>query len=146
MLSALPFLYVFIVWRKKQAEDAYAGLDPVERRRLEARNAAMKHLESAESVIDEDSRKYFEELSNGLFTYISGKFSIPHSEISKDKVKTTLEDRNLDAPIIDSIMTIVSECEMALYAGALGSNPDHRRELYDRTVDAIMAVDDSLDA
>lgn len=145
VLGLVPIFYVFFVWRRKQADDAYAGLDPAERKRLEARNAAMKHLESAQAVIAEDSKKYYEELSDGLFTYISGKLSIPHSEISKERVRRTLVDSGLEQDTVDRTMSIVGECELALYAGAGATDPIKRQGLYDRTVEAILSIEAGLE-
>ena len=60
-------------------------------------------------------------------------------------MRRTLEANDLSAEIVESIMSIVGECELALYAGAGASDASKRNSLYDRTVDAILAVEEGLE-
>ena len=146
ILAAIPFAYLFLVWRKKKSEDDYAGLDLAERKRLEAKMAAMAHLESAKDVIEEPGSKYHEALSDALFTYLSGKLSIPHSEISKQHVQDMMSNVGLSQEILDQTMAIIGACEVVLYAGGNSDFNDERNHLYDRTVELILSIDDALKA
>ena len=117
--SLLLFFAVLggIVYKKRQL-DIEAGIDPVERRRQQAKAIAVSQLASAKQHKSVgDSRAFHSEVNRALIGYLGDKFQIPHSELDKAKLIKQLEQANVTADYRDRLVALMSRCEMAVFAG-----------------------------
>ena len=139
-LCILPFFFIaWVHWDQKRKDD-YAGLDPAERRRLEARNKALKHLEHAKGLLTSDDKSYYTAVSDALFAYISGKLKIPVSELTKQNIEEKMVHLEIPEELRQKVNQMIMKCEMVLYAG--GSGQDARQEAYDTTLGIITDIED----
>ena len=113
LLGILGLMYV-----KKKSEEDYNALSPEERRRLEAQKVAEKHLTEAKGLLAEATRRsFFENLSTALNGYVADKYNIDHSTISKQLLAQKIKEAYPSSSIAEDYYKLLSNCEMALFAG-----------------------------
>ena len=138
ILLLLPFLTLGGVFYYKQQLIKDANIDPITRKRMKANSIASQRLSQAKIHFDhKDSRLFYNEISKTLLGFISDKLNIPNSELSKDNVQAQLEEQKIDRQHIDRVMTILKNCEMALFAGL--DNSENMNQTY-KEVEEILTV------
>ena len=142
VLCLLPLAFVGYVHMDQKKKDDYAGLDPAERKRREARAKAMKHLENAKNVIEAGDKLYYSAISDGLFAYISGKLQIPASELSKQNIDAKMTSIGIPEDLRKRVQEMIMRCEMVLYAGTTGMG--QREQAYEDTVRIIVDIEGAL--
>lgn len=112
---------VFVGLRKAFA----ARQDVVGRRVKKASKAATARLKAAKSYMDQGiSGAFYEELHRALVGYVSDKLNLAGSEVSKDVIREKLTSRGIAADVIDDLIALLEDCEMARYApSAVGGDP-----------------------
>jgi len=142
LLSIAPFFYLAYVVREEKKKGKYDGLSKEERRKLEARNRAMKFLEEAMKLLHASDSEYYQAISDALFAYISGKLQIPSSELSKDNVSAKMQSLGIDGEHREKVLSIINRCEQVLYAA--GTAISERRQTYDEVVEVIVGIEEVL--
>ena len=85
---------------------------------------ALGRLEQAKVYLDQkNQRSFYNEINQSLFGYVSDKFSIPFSELSKDNIRLKLDQQGIEISLIDRFINILNICELALFAG-IGKEED----------------------
>lgn len=138
-LAALPFLFLIIVIFQRRRKDAFAALDPVEKKRRRAMRIALSHLEEAKAHIGGDDRTFFDAISRSIISYISGKLNISTSELTKDNLAAAMERAGVSQVHREEAMEIVQQGEVVLYAGVRGE-ADHR-EVYEQVLRLITEME-----
>lgn len=107
--------YVYYRWNRSVNSDKIA---------VKSRNAgrmATKHLSSAKKQLEANNTKmFYEDISRGLYGYISDKFNIPYADLNKENIAETLRARKVNEGQIDQLMDTLNLCEMARYAPVTG--------------------------
>lgn len=123
ILLALPLsiLALLLIVRKRILE---AQKDVVGTRKRKAKKLAKKHLAEAERhLTNNDSGKFYEAVFKSIYGFISNKFNIPVSELSKHRIESELSQIGIEASTVSKLIEILNNCEMARYAPvASGSN------------------------
>lgn len=117
-LLAAPLLLFggLLGWRRHRAKQS--DIDPNERRMQAARGVAQERLSQAKSHLKAgDSRAFYDEVSKAILGYVGDKLQIPRSSMSKSSLRQRLQELDLDEGLIETVMSIVQDCEMALFAG-----------------------------
>jgi hypothetical protein len=73
---------------------------------------ARKYLESNEDAL------YYEEVAKALWGYVADKFTIEQVDLTTDKIKERLLERNIDESLIDKLIQVLQRCEFARFAPA----------------------------
>lgn len=124
---------------KKKQNDNYSSLSKEERQRLEAEKVARTKLSKAKEYLDQSNSKlYFEEISTAMNGYLADKYNIPHSEISKDLLRSKLQDQFGNSAIPSDYYQLLQNCEMALFAGQTSDNK--MTEIYNLSLDLISRI------
>lgn len=117
ILLISPFLVLLILLKIRKRKDESIE-SPESLRISKADKIALARLEKAKVFLEQqDQRSFYDEINKSLFGYVSDKFSIPFSELSKDNIRYRLEQQTIGKSIIDQFITILSTCELALFAG-----------------------------
>ena len=132
LLPLAAFLFLIIFLRKKIKENANIALlkskkaDKVSKKRIET---AKKYLTNNE--ID----KFYEEITNTLWGYVSEKLSIPLGDLTRETATETFKNHNLDESLITNFISIINDCETARYAPSSdGITP---QKIYDRAANIL---------
>ena len=125
----LPFLLgigLFIMSaRRKELEG-----DIVAMRNRKATAIARKRLSKASAFAKKnESKAYYDETIRALWGYLSDKFNIPQSEMSKENIASILSKHQVSEETSTKLIDVLNTCEIALFAPQLvhGSLEDNYR-------------------
>lgn len=124
-ISALLFLLLFIVYRKKAKENANIALV----RNKKANSVARKRLKAAAGFMKQNNNEAFhDEILKAFLGYLSDKLGIPVAELNRESAVAKLQERNVTQEVINDYIEVTEHCEYARYAPAEGS--EARSDLY----------------
>ena len=82
-----------------------------------ATKVAKKRLNKAKNYLStKEKDKFYIEISQALWGYLSDKFSIPLSELSMDSVNEALKNKQVKDEIINQFIKTLNTCEFARFA------------------------------
>lgn len=126
-LSAMIFAALFVVYRKRIAENANLAL--VKNKR--ANKVARKRLRAAAAFMKQNNNEAFHESVLKAFEgYLSDKLGIPVAQFSRETAVEGLQKRNVEQVVIDDFIAVVEQCEFARYAPPSGA--EARTDLYNK--------------
>ncbi len=104
-----------------------------------ANKVALKRFRAAEASMKQGDRHgFYDEMLKALWGYMSDKLDIPQAELSKERVREELFERNVPEGRGDEYARIISECEEAQYS----PSPSARMgELYREGVDLVSELE-----
>ena len=125
--SAVLFLVLFVIYRKKIKENANIAL----MRNKKASRVAKKRLKAAANFMKQNNNEAFHEsILKSFWGYLSDKLGIPVADLNRDSAVQGLINRNVEQNIIADFVEIIEQCEFARYAPAQGAQA--RSELYSK--------------
>lgn len=129
-----------IAYKKKQITEEG---DVVSTKRRKATAMARKRLSKAKDHMQANKKElFYEEIQRALWGYVSYKLSINVSELSRENVKTVMEQHHVDIADSEEFVAIIDKCEYARYA------PPHEQEtmekLYAEATDIITKLEDQI--
>lgn len=139
-LSPLALFVLFLLlWRKHIKNNR--DIARVKNRR--ATRIARRRLKQAEEFLRlRMNVKFFNELSQALWGYLSDKFNIPLADLSLETVRERLEKRNVNAGITDDFLKLLETCEFARFAP--GDNSHTMDQLYEQSLALITRIEKEL--
>lgn len=139
-LAALPFLLFASVLIGRRIQGREQRLSPEMRRQRQARQVAQQRLNKARRYLEEQqSRAFYDEVSKAMLGYVSDKLQISRAYLSKDEVRRQLEKNNVPSATTDRFLSIMQNCEMALFAGK--DNAAAMEETYQNAVEVLAAIE-----
>lgn len=135
----LVFLALVIIFRKRAMERAnVAGM-----RGKKANSVAGKRLKKAAKFMKlGKSNEFYDEVLRATWGYVSDKFSIPVSDLSRDTASEQLQQRNVEQDVISSLLEAIDECEFERYAP--GDSAGNMQKTYDTAVMAITNIENAM--
>lgn len=134
-----PFLLIplFILAGKKRKE----RLNDVEGNKLRRANKlAKKYLSEAKRNI-QNPTAFYESLERALHNYLKAKLNIETSEMEKGLISKMLLERNVEAPTVESFISLLKSCEFARYAS---SSTASVQQDYSKAVEVISNIDKQI--
>ena len=139
ILPALLFALLLILMKNELKKRRDAAL--MKNRR--ATRMARKRLSKAKSYLAEkNSDRFYEEVSQALWNYLSDKYYIQRAELSMDTVKETLLNKNISEKVVEELIKMLEHCEYARFAKA-GKASD-LQQVYDSAITLITTIEDKL--
>ncbi|MDQ7917136.1 BatD family protein [Mesonia sp. MT50] len=108
-LLAIPLSIIFGKKRKERLNDV-AG-----KQVKKADKLARKYLSEAKKNIG-DPNAFYLALEKSLHNFLRAKLSIQTSEMSKDRIRTILTEKQIDSGTTDDFIQLLKNCEMARYS------------------------------
>ncbi len=125
VISAVLFLVIYFVYRKKARENANIAL----MRNKKANRVATKRLKSAAAYMKQNNNEAFHEaILKAFWGYLSDKLGIPVADLSRDAAISRLNEKGVAEEVVNDFVDVVEQCEFARYAPTGGSEARH--ELY----------------
>ena len=108
-----------------------------------ANKVARKRLKKAEICLRaKDVDKFYDEILSAMWGYIGDKLRIPISDLNRENVRQKLGDAGVNSEDLDSLISLIDECEFAKYSSSLGQiSMDN---VYMHACDIINKLDNSL--
>jgi hypothetical protein len=112
----LPILLGVGLWIAfRRYEDMQS--DKVGMKKRRAGKVASKQLKAAsQALANNDTAAFYQELSKGLNTYLSFKLALGTADLAKDQIVSKLAEANVNEELIQQVLHILEQCEMARYA------------------------------
>ena len=139
ILPALFFALLLILMKNELKKRRDAAL--MKNRR--ATKMARKRLSKAKSYLaDKNCDRFYEEVSQALWNYLSDKYYIQRAELSMDTVRGTLLQKNVAENVVEDLIRMLEHCEFARFAKA-GKASD-LQQVYDSAVTLITTIENKL--
>jgi hypothetical protein len=141
ILSLLPFILIAltILFRKKLF---FYTKNLEEVRTKKASSVAVKRLKTAKKLLDNNQKElYFEEISKALSQYLSDKFKIELASMNKDVIQDTLRKKGISEDIIQRLIHILENCEIARFAPP---GNEIQTDIYNETAEIITTLEKKL--
>ena len=128
-----------VAYRKQAVENANVA----KMKTKKANKVATKRMKLAGRLLAENkSSEFYDEVLKTLWGYISDKFNIPVSQLTKDNVEAKLTDHGVSAQLIGEFLAALNECEFARYAP--GNQNEAMDKVYSTAVDVISKMENSI--
>ena len=147
---SLPFLFLsyllvalaaFILYRILRARLS-GSAETAESKARRAGRTARKYLKLAEKEQgNPDARVYYEALQKGLESYISNKFRLPLSRLSKETIRETLLAEGKDEKLTEAALAAISDVELARFTPKAEGDEERKGLLFDRAAAVINALE-----
>ena len=135
LLVAL-FIVAYVALRKRMINSR----NVVARRMKRADKVAVQRLRMAEKSMKELNRhSFYEEMLRALWGYISDKFNIPVSNLTKETIREELYRRGVSSAIAEQFCEIISRSEEAQYAP---STDGDMNEVYTEAIEVISKIEE----
>lgn len=131
----LLFVLIFVIMRQR----IRANRNVVMRRMKHADKVAIQRLKVANQYMKQGERHaFYEELLRAMWGYISDKFNIPVSNLTKETIREELTSRGMSEAEAEQFCNIISRADEAQYApGAEGD----MNAVYGDAVDIISKIE-----
>ena len=138
-LPALLFVLFLILMKNELQKRRDAAL--MKNRR--ATKMARKRLSKAKSYLAEkNSDRFYEEVSQALWNYLSDKYYIQRADLSMETVRETLLQKNIPDNVIDDLIKMLEHCEYARFA--IAGKASDLQQVYDSAITLITTIEDKL--
>jgi hypothetical protein len=133
LILVFPIMYFW-----KQYQIKLGNIDPAEIKRKKAAKEASKRLSLAKKLMDENDHKaFYKAIADSLEKYITDKYAIQTSELSKENIRKKLIDLAVEKNLVDDYFYILKKCELALFAGV---SSEANRELYQKSEELMQRI------
>jgi len=113
LLSFIAFILIVFISRHKIKQNANVAL----MKNKKANKISKKRLKIASTYMKQNNQaKFYDEVIHALWGYLSDKLNITVSELSRNTVKETLGNHQVNEQIINDFIEVIDGCEYAKYA------------------------------
>ena len=139
IFGILLFVLLYLFRKKRIKENA----DTVLAKNKKANKYAKKRLkEASKHLTAGDKDQFYEETLKALWGYLSDKLGISVAELSREKAKQRLNEKQVDEALIDHFLELIDECEFARYAPS--SEEGKMDKLYKQSITNISQLQQKL--
>lgn len=130
------FVVAYVLLRKRIRDNR----NVVARRMKRADKVAVQRLRMARRSMEEGKRHtFYEEMLRAMWGYISDKFNIPVSNLTKETIREVLYRRGVSAEVAEQFCEIISRSEEAQYAPSAEGDMG---EVYAFAAEVISKIED----
>jgi len=139
LLLLLPFLVIpiGILMAKKRAKRAG---DIFGNKIRNANKLARKYLSEAKKQLGK-KEAFYVALEKALHNFLKAKLQIETSEISKEKIAELLQNKGVDASIINEFIIVLNNCDFARYTP---TTDVMMKNEYEKTIELLTKIDKQL--
>jgi hypothetical protein len=139
LISIAVFVFLVVFWHNRIRENA--NILVVRNKR--ANKVARKRLQDAHAYMrDNKGEEFHENILKALWGYMSDKLSIPVSELSRDKVKDEIGNRNIEPQLVQQFLQILDTCEFARYAPT--ESASQMENVYNEAISVITKIEQNI--
>lgn len=141
--QALPVLIVlFGFFYKRHQRQSIADVRSLRQRR--AHKLAKKRLQAAGKYLKAgDNKNFYGETSRALNEYLADKLNTAAQGLTLDTIRKELQQHNISADLIEPVISILEQCDMARFASHTTSNEEMKHFL-NKTEEIIVRLDKLL--
>lgn len=138
LLSFIAACAAFVVLRRYFKINS----DETLRKNRKANKVAIKRLKAANGYMAERNEDmFYNEVLRAMLGYVSDKFSIPQSELTKENIGEKLEANSVDGQDVADFLSILDTCEFAKYSPSAGAE---MAGVYEKAIDVISRIQQNV--
>ena len=137
LISPLLLIPLAIVFRRKKEQRAG---DIVGNKLRKADKLAKKYLGAAKKALGQ-KEAFYVALEKALHNYLKAKLNIETSDLSKDKIRVLLLEKQVDNTVVIDFETILENCELARYTPITTVT---MQQDYDKSASTINLIDKQI--
>lgn len=116
-ISAILLFGIFVVFLRKYIS-LYSNKAYILQQR--ATKNALKKINLAKKALKNNQiETFYVEILNALWGFVSDKFLIPLSELTRNTVKDKLKENKIPEELINELVEVIDSCEIARYSSSL---------------------------
>ncbi len=100
--------------------------------------AVQRFKEAKKYMGEQNERAFYEEMMKGLWGYMSDKFNIPVSNLTRESVREELTKRGVSAADVKGFVEIITQCDEAQYSPLAAA---HMGEIYGEALKLISNIE-----
>ena len=132
LVLAAEGVWAALVMRRRANEADVAGMKMKRAIRL-----ARKRLRRADALLGTgDTESFYEEIYRAIWGCLSDKYNIPLSQLSRETVSASLQERQVSDEQQESIMRVLQDVDMARFAP--GDPSRQMQQIYDEALNMIV--------
>jgi hypothetical protein len=139
VLMCIPFLIIPIVVLLRKKKEAIDG-DVAGNRIRQSNRLAKKYLSEAKNQTG-NKELFYIALEKSLHNFLKAKLHIETSEMSKDRIREILSEKNAQPETVDDFINLTENCEFARYAP---SSAVSIQQDYDKAVAIISELEKQI--
>ena len=142
ILIVLPILLaIAVVLYGRKLQESRKDVGSMKLRK--ATSLAKKRLRRAEAYLTQnDDEKFYIEIYQAIWGYISDKFTIPLSALSTETVQECLEAKKVDNSIVEKILKTLGDVNFARFAP--GDSSAKKQGIYEQALQMILDIEKQL--
>lgn len=125
--------FLGLLWYKKRKEEE-ASDTPLLRSKRATKVALQRLLTAKKYLQTKEAKSFYDEVSKATWLYISDKYHLPISGLSKEVVIDLFQEKKVPADLIKDFESVIWDCETALYASG---GTDKMAQTYEKAVSVI---------
>lgn len=141
ILLAIPFFAlvgVVLVLRKKKEQLE----NQLTYRQSRARKVAIKRLAQSKKFLDANNYdKFTEELNRAIWGFLSDKFSLDFSKLTRNNVEEIMLQNRIDNQLTQETIELLDKAEFARYSPS--NDPSEFAEIYNQAVQIISKIEEN---
>lgn len=135
---ALGIFLFFFTAKRNALEKDVAGM-----RNRKATAVAKKRLKLANNYLAQKNTKaFYDETIKAVWGYLSDKFNIPQSNLSKEVIAGELAKHKISEKSANELLGLLYRCEIALFAPQ--QSPETMHDDYRKTIEVISGIENEL--
>lgn len=139
LIPILIFILLLIVFHRRAIENA----DVVKVRGKKANRLAASQLKYARDLMITGKRnEFYNEVLHALWGYVSNKFNIASSDLSRQSLLQSLQNAGVEQECIDNLLNLIEECEYERFAPENSSR--NMCTVYESAINAIETIEDRM--
>jgi len=108
-----------------------------------ATKIARNRLKTAQKfLLNNDRNKFYNEISQAMWGYLSDKFNILLAELSIESVNQSLQNKSVNSEIIKQLIDNLNNCEFARFAPE--NESVNMKKIYNEAIDIIKKIENEL--
>ncbi|MCX8009536.1 MAG: BatD family protein [Ignavibacteria bacterium] len=143
ILSIVPFLAFIslLIWKKRE-QKLTSNLQLL--RNMRAEKISRSRLKLAQKFLKENQTdKFYEEVSRALFSYIENKLNIPKAELNLENVLMALRQNAVNESEIETLKSVIEKCEFIRFAPSIDAKAD-MQNLFNQASQIIIKLEENL--
>ena len=129
--------YQLFTGHKKQKQPVVQA-EPVVEVQPEPVSPALLFENARKSMGNDDPKGFYREVQRVLWKIAADRCEVLPSFLNKQNISFELQKQDIETPVINNFLTVLNECEWALYT------PDHVAEDMEQLLDKAVAVSEAL--
>jgi hypothetical protein len=110
-------------------------------RNRRARKLAVQRLKAARHLMASGDKGFYEEILKACWGYLSDKFGVDMSELSRETIQENLRKQDLPEDLVSELWSLIDDCEFSRYAPGEAAD---KNEIYKKAESILAWIEEKV--